>query len=308
MKKFSLNDKNEELFSNIRARPVCSFPPFFKARFIFPEFGYGARQSDAQRKEGPAVITQLYRYPVKGLSPEPRQTLQLLAGEGIRADRAIAIARKPGVFDHNAPVAQPKHKFLMLMRDAALAALRTSYDDERGILTIAQPDGPTLEADLSNTAGCQAVEAFLKRYLGDAALAPQVVQAPGHKFTDISVSSPQKMRAISLINIQSVKALEAAQGFVCDPLRFRANVYFDGSPAWEELSWVGKEIMIGGARARVVMRTRRCAATQVNPRTAQRDEDVPAYIKAHFGHFDMGVYAEVLSTADIEIGGRVSLV
>lgn len=254
------------------------------------------------------MITQLYRYPVKGLSPEPREALQLIAGEGITGDRAIAIARKPGAFDETAPQAQPKHKFLMLMRDEALAALQTAYDDESNVLSVTQPDGTQLDADISSEAGRQSLEAFFKRYLGNEALAPQVVRSPGHKFTDISVVSPQKMRAISLINMQSIQALEKAQGFVCDPLRFRANIYFTGIPAWDELDWVGRDIMIGGARAKVVMRTKRCAATQVNPRTAQRDADVPAYIKAHFGHFDMGIYAEVISTADIQIGARIEVV
>lgn len=254
------------------------------------------------------MITHLYRFPVKGLSGERRTALCLEAGEGIKGDRAIALARKPENFNRATAKAQPKHKFLMLMRDEALAALETSYDDASDMLTIEQPGGRTISADLSNDRGRKSIETFFKDYLGDDTLDPKIVSAPGHKFTDISVVSPEKMRAISLINMASLEALDRAEGLELHPLRFRANIYFSGVFAWEELDWVGREIMIGSARAKVVMRTKRCAATQVNPLSAQRDANVPALIKQHFGHFEMGIYAEVLSGAEVSLGDTVTLV
>ena len=87
-----------------------------------------------------------------------------------------------------------------------------------------------------------------------------------------------------------------------DPIRFRANVYFDGAAAWREHDWIGAEIALGAARLRVVSPITRCAATEVNPATAARDLDIPAALDRNFGHINMGIYAEVISAGEIAIG------
>ena len=87
-----------------------------------------------------------------------------------------------------------------------------------------------------------------------------------------------------------------------DPLRFRANVYFDGEVAWREHDWIGAEIGLGAARLRVVSPITRCAATEVNPATAARDLDVPAALDRNFGHIDIGIFAEVISAGQVALG------
>ncbi len=90
-----------------------------------------------------------------------------------------------------------------------------------------------------------------------------------------------------------------------DPLRFRANLYVEGLPAWAEFDWGGGEIEMGGARLRVIRRTERCAATNVNPETAARDMNIPLALKRGFGHVDMGVYAEVVTGGEVATGDRI---
>jgi uncharacterized protein YcbX len=114
------------------------------------------------------------------------------------------------------------------------------------------------------------------------------------------------MNAISLINLDSVRDFEKRIGRAVDPMRFRANIYFDGWPPFRELDLVGKEISIGGVRLKVVMRTRRCAATEVNPQTARRDIAVPRMLMSTYDHPDMGVYAEVLGTGVIHPGDPIN--
>lgn len=252
--------------------------------------------------KGRALIRYLYRYPVKGLSGEPLERVRLETGRGIPIDRSMAIARRPGNFDPAAPRAVSKDKFLMLMRDEALARLTSRYDEEQRRLRIVENGITRLSVSLADEAGRSRLAAFMKDFVGDAGLQPVVVEAPDHQFTDISVVSPEKMRAVSLINLASVKALSEAIGKPVDHRRFRANIYFDGVPAWRELDWLDREITIGACRLKVTMRTRRCAATQVNPDTAERDINVPAEIKRYFGHFDMGVYAEVMDGGDVAVG------
>jgi uncharacterized protein YcbX len=253
------------------------------------------------------MITHLTRYPVKGLSGEILERLTLIADEGIVGDRAVAITREVGVFDPSAPEAKSKMHFLMLAKDEALAALNTRFDNDQQTLTVRQSNGQALTASIATETGRAEIAQFFKTYLGDDTLDPQVVSAAGYKFTDISVVSAEKMRAISLVNFASVRALEAATGRKIDPRRFRANICFDGVPAWDELNWLDRIVQIGGATARIVKRTKRCPATNVNPDTAARDMNLPADIRKHFGHFDMGIYAEVETSGEVRLGDALSL-
>src|SRR3954464_1170921 len=103
-------------------------------------------------------IASLYRYPVKGLSPEPLQRAELRAGDYFPGDRLYAIENGPSGFDASAPQHQPKIKFLMLMRNEALARLRTRYEDETATLVIEAPGHQTVRADVMTKEGRLAVE------------------------------------------------------------------------------------------------------------------------------------------------------
>jgi uncharacterized protein YcbX len=253
-------------------------------------------------------ITQLYRYPVKGLSAEPVEAAELTVADGFPVNRRWALALADTPFDPAAPQAQPKTRFLMLQRDEALAALSTRYDDASDTLTIRQNGAVLFEARLASPAGRDAVETFFHRFMADTRRGrPRLVSAPGFQFTDISVVSDAKMRAVSLINLASLRALEQAAGASMHPLRFRANIYFEGAEPWEEHGWLDREIAIGGARATVCMRTTRCAATQVNPETARRDRNPPKQLQDAFGHADLGVYAEIAVDGRVRLGDGIEL-
>jgi hypothetical protein len=91
-----------------------------------------------------------------------------------------------------------------------------------------------------------------------------------------------------------------------DPRRFRGNILFDGLPAWAEFGWIGREIRIGTARLKVFERIQRCAATNVNPDTAERDMNIPLTLRKGFGHLDLGVYAEVIADGEVKPGDEVA--
>ncbi len=253
------------------------------------------------------TIHSLYHYPIKGLSPQPLDQVELQPGQGFPFDRLFGFARHDSEFDPDHPQVLPKSRFLMLMRDERLAELRTQFDGPSRLLVIRAQDQVVLEADLSTDAGIAAAQAFLVAWLHSAPQeTPRFVHAAPHRFTDVSVVSPQMMNAVSLINLASVRELGARIDQPVDPLRFRANIYFDGWPPFAELELVDQVIDLGGISMRIVMRTRRCAATEVNPATGQRDVPVPRLIQQHFGHADMGVYAEVLSSGNLRPGHGVT--
>ncbi len=246
----------------------------------------------------PTILTlaQLYRYPVKGLSPEPVTVADLAPGAYFPGDRLFAIENGPSGFDPAAPRHQPKIKYLMLMRDEALARLSTRYDDATRVLAI-EGGGAPMQADLGSAEGRRAVAAFFQGFMGAGLRGAPVPLAapPGYRFTDSPIGY------VSLIGRASVTAVEDFVGATVDPLRFRANLYFDGLLPFAELELVGRELAgPGGLRLRVTKRTQRCAATNVDPATGARDLDIPAALRRHLGHTDLGVYAEVLA------GGRLA--
>ena len=83
-----------------------------------------------------AKIQAIYRYPVKGLSPESLARAELAPGRTLKADRAYAIENGPSGFDPAAPAYFPKQRFLMLMRNERLAALDTHFSDATRVLSI----------------------------------------------------------------------------------------------------------------------------------------------------------------------------
>ncbi len=243
-------------------------------------------------------LARLYRYPVKGLSPEPLDSADLPTDGYFPCDRLFALENGASGFDPQAPSHQPKIKFLMLMRNGALAGLATRYDEASGVLTISQDGRAAAQANLRTPEGRAAIEACLAEVVGAAEIRGPVklLEAPaGFRFTD------SKSGFVSLINLASVAEIEKAQGAKVDPLRFRGNLYIEGAPAWDEASWPGRTLRIGGATLEVLKMTDRCAATGVEPGTGRRDMDVVQTIRKSFGHVDCGVYAR------IEKGGRIAV-
>jgi uncharacterized protein YcbX len=247
-------------------------------------------------------IEHLYRYPVKGLTAEALESVEVAAGETLPWDRAFALAQGDAPFDPAAPQWLQKSHFMCLMVNARAALLRASFDPASGRLGIRGPDGDGITENALTEAGRERIAAWLTAFLGpEARGTPRFHHAPGHTFTD------HKVKVVSMINLASLADLAHRAGAPRHPLRFRANIYFAGAPAWSELDWVGQELLAGGARLRVRKRIPRCAATEVNPETAARDAHPVAELRAAFGHHDCGIYAEVIEGGRIAVGDAVEL-
>lgn len=247
-------------------------------------------------------VNSIFRYPIKGLSAELLAQVTLTAGQSIPHDRQFAIAHATTNIDLKKPEWLPKTRFFMLMRDEKLAQLRTCFDEHSGVLAIERFGQLLFNARITNKQGRQSFEAFLAEFLMDCPGGPpKLVEAPGHTFSDAKQKpNSTTYKYISLVNLASVSDVEQVARVPVDPNRFRANVYFEGTPAWSELKWVGMEFRLGKARLRVVSLTTRCPATAVNPTTAERDLDIPRILREEFGHNYMGVYAEVVEGGMVE--------
>lgn len=248
-----------------------------------------------------AHVSGLYRYPVKGLSPEPLQSMKLETGATAPFDRVYAIENGPGRFDPEDPQHLPKINFLMLMRDERLATLQTQFDDATHTLTILRDGKQVARGQLSTAIGRKMIEQFLAAYMqAELRGAPKIVFAEGHSFSDVAAE------CVHIVNLASLRELERAVGSPLDPLRFRPNAVIDGLPAWEEFKLIGQRIAIGDVIAEVTKRTERCPATNVDPQTGKRDLAIPAVLQRTWGHTDFGVYARIAKGGTANVGDRVA--
>ena len=246
-------------------------------------------------------VVGIYRHPVKGFTPEPLQTTALTVGRGLAFDRLYAVENGPSGFDPGAPVFIPKQKFTVLANLPRVAAARTRFDEAAATLEATAPGLPPLSADLETAAGRAALETWLGQLLGEDARRPlKVIKAPdAWRFTD----HPQGH--VSIINLASVRDLGERMGARLDPLRFRANLYVEGWPAWAENDWTGRALRLGQAGASVFKSITRCAAIHVDPTRAERDLDVTKALFDNYGHMFCGLYVKVTADGAVSVGDAV---
>ena len=247
-------------------------------------------------------LTAIYRYPVKGLSAELMDVVDLQPNEPLPWDRAFAIENGPGRFDPLRPTHVPKISFLTLMRHADLATVTSRFDPQTSTLTISRDGGEVARGSLKTPAGRAIIAQFFAEYMKDSVRGPpRVVEAQGHLLSDSTEKS------VHIVNLASVADLERIVAQPLDPIRFRPNLIITGAPAWSEFDWLGKTITIGDVAFEVFERTARCAATNVDPTSGRRDLDVPAILLRNRGHSDMGVYATVKNAGRLKPGDAISL-
>ncbi|WP_131118292.1 MOSC domain-containing protein [Lichenihabitans psoromatis] len=248
-------------------------------------------------------IVSIFCYPIKGLSPQALSEVELTKGAYFPNDRLYAIENGPSGFDETAPRYRPKTKYLMLMRDERLATLKTRFDPSMSRLTIELDGRLRCDADLSTFAGRNAVETFFAAFCKDDLKGPPRLLGPfdPFRFTDSTKGF------VSFVNLASVAAIAKAAGQAVDPLRFRANLYLDGLPAWAEHDLIGRQITIGKTRLAITNTTERCAATSVDPATGERDINVVKTLVNTVGHNLCGVYARVVQGGGIRPGDPVTI-
>ncbi|RAK56644.1 MOSC domain-containing protein [Phenylobacterium deserti] len=244
-------------------------------------------------------IAAIRRHPVKGFTPEALQHVDLEPEVGFPFDRIWAVENGPSGFDPQAPAHIPKQKFTVLMSLPRVAAARTRYDEATRLLH-AEADGmPAFSGDMDLEDGRAAFAAWVADLVGEEDLRGplRVCEAPSaHRFTD------HPKGQVSLINLASVRDLSRRLGVELDPMRFRANVYVEGWEPWIENDWTGQPLMLGGVETQVFKPTIRCAATHVNPATAQRDLEITRALFENYGHMNCGVYLQVTAAGRLAVG------
>lgn len=247
-------------------------------------------------------LTDIYRYPVKGLAGERLESATLAAGAPLPGDRSFAIAHGASTWSASAPEWQPKSAFVTLLKTEKLARLASRYDPESGRLAVYRDGKRVVGGDMSNAVGRAMIEQFLSGYLDGAAHGPiRLADGGGAALADVPAPF------LSVINRASVADLERVTGAPTDPRRFRGNLLIDGLPPWAERQWVGREFRIGDAHFEVAEPINRCGATHVNPDTAARDMNILRALNHGFDHTEMGVYVRVFASGKIEVNDELRL-
>jgi uncharacterized protein YcbX len=249
-----------------------------------------------------AQLSDIYRFPVKGLGPDRLEQVRLSMGEGLPFDRHWAIVHASSNVDPAAPRWERKSNFLCLAKDDRLAQLDVTFEEESCTLALFRKGKQISRGRLDQPTGRTLLQTFLSSFMPSGPRGnPKIVEAPyGVQFTDTEEAK------VSLINLASVKDLEERViREPVDPMRFRGNLYIEGLPAWAEFDWVGKRFRVGECVLEGLMRIDRCAATNVNPKTGAVDMNLPLAIRRGFGHIDCGIHAKVVMGGTIRPGDAV---
>ena len=257
-------------------------------------------------------VVALYRYPVKGFTPEECDTLTVLAEGRIAGDRVLGV--RFADTDAADDAWSRKRSMVALMNTPGLARLNVRFDETTFRLHISL--GTSVLADeLLNPEGRKRIGSVLADYAlkldenpltGHPERLPLRVIGDGHspRYHD------EPAGRVTLHSRGSLQALQFAIGNEVNELRFRSNIAVDGLTAWEEQSWVGRKIHIGAVKFDVVKSKTRCLATHANPVTGERDLAILTTLTQKMGQKNPTFAVAMLPSGDggkIRIGDQVTL-
>ncbi|MBX3650974.1 MAG: MOSC domain-containing protein [Burkholderiales bacterium] len=222
-------------------------------------------------------VVALYRYPLKGFTPEHCSALTVLPEGRVAGDRVLALRFA------NAPVADDrwcrKYEGVVLANTPGLARLQTRYDHEGRQLRIALGERVLVDESVEGPGRQRIVEALTEYVLGQ-----DENPLKGHserlplKLVGDGVTPRYQDNEAGQVTLHSRETLASAAAALGDSglseHRFRHNIVIEGVVAWEELSWLGRRLRIGGVSMDVVKPKTRCLATHANPDTGERDLQV----------------------------------
>ena len=247
-------------------------------------------------------IHQLWQYPVKGFGGNQMPLAKLQQGSYFPNDRQFAIS----IGDEKTATASDgtwflKAHFLQLMSHDLLAEYSCRYDDAANPKLELLHHGVTcLSIDPAEPADCRRFEDFFFTLLGSKLRGKPRLMTMKHQ-----AYSDQSTALISIASKASLDAFAQATNTKPDSRRFRINIIIDGDTPFAEEGLIGKTLRCGDALLLVKEPVGRCAAINVDPATAKRSpEDYVRFMKAHFGHSNLGIFAEVINGGIIRLGDR----
>lgn len=254
-------------------------------------------------------VDALYRYPVKGFTPEKRDSLLIQDDGRVQGDRALVFRFADAVEPADATF--PKSRGLALMTFPTLARVRLSFDDTTHTLRL-RVDDLDVTADLSDEGRrrlSETVTAFLRTTSDAKLLDAEGILPLGLIGDGVTARFQDRPRGfVSLHGSASVDELDAKVPAPVDDRRFRSNIVISGTDAWAELEW--RRVRIGEVVFDVQKPIERCAAITANPDTGVRDARLLRVLTTEFGQDEPTLGILLLPTdggGTIRVGDEITL-
>jgi uncharacterized protein len=229
-------------------------------------------------------IASIVRYPVKSMAGETLQRA-VLTESGLTNDRLYAFESSgapPGMLRLTG-----RERREMLRYKPVLSP--------NGSVDVHTPTGETLRID------SQALLAYLQSSIPDVSSLSLTLAATPQ--TDV--------RPLSLISLQTVRALSEELGEPVDPRRFRANLHLDllAGPFTED-TLLGRTIRIGSTTSiKILERDPRCRLITYDPEAPHTSEPLFSIMKLLDRHHGgrAGVYASIMAPGPIHTGDPIQV-
>ncbi|MEM1232905.1 MAG: MOSC domain-containing protein [Pseudomonadota bacterium] len=248
------------------------------------------------------TLADIFRHPIKAHGSERLTDVTLALNATLPWDRVWAIAHSNSKADGRTWARCGN--FTRGAHIPTLMAIRSTFDDASGQITLTHPDRPAISVNPDRDG--DAIIEWVSPIIPSETRQPErVIRAASAREGQGLTDNPAPF--LSLLNHASLRALGQKAGRQLSMLRFRGNLWVDGAAPWEEFDWVGKDIRIGSATLRVEERIDRCLATTANPETGRRDTPVLDILEEGWGHIDFGVFARVTSGGTVNVGDPVEV-
>ncbi len=259
-------------------------------------------------------VVALYRYPLKGFTPEACERLSIRSSGRVVGDRVLGVrfADTPAADD----AWSPKFGMLALVNTPGLARLEARFDGQARRLRL-RLDGETLAEEPLDAAGRARIATVLEAFalgLEENPLVGHPERLPLRLVGDGVTPRYHDNEAgqVTLHGRASLASLAETAGVgELDELRFRSNIAIEGIDAWEELGWIGRRVRVGAVELEVPRVKVRCLATHANPATGERDLPLMTTLTAAFGQERPTFGVALMPTGaggDICVGDEVELV
>ena len=251
-------------------------------------------------------VVALYRYPVKGFTPQSCDRLVVLPSSRIAGDRVLNLRFA------DAPVGDDawcrKYHGVVLANTPGLALLDTQFDAERLRLRIELRGQVMADEELTQAGRGRIVRALTEYVLGlqENPLRDHPERLP-LKLVGDGTTPRYQDSADGQVTLHSRGSLASAGAALGDPglseMRFRSNIAIEGVGAWEELSWAGRRVRIGAVTFDTIKPKVRCLATHANPASGARDLPVMQTLVKAFGQKEPTLGVGMLQS----FGGRIAV-
>ena len=248
-------------------------------------------------------IKNLYFSPVKSLSFNNVDTLEIIKNIGIKNDRIFAFTNNLNFKDieliKNNPLKREIYKFLSLKKYPELNEY--NFLLENNFLILEFEKNIILKTDINNQHEvkilCSKLEDILPNINNINLLKDNM-----NPFFD---TMPNK--SISLINLNSIKDFENLSNHQVEHERFRGNIYVEDLDKWEERKLVGKVLSISDIKFKVIKEIPRCSATNIKPKTSDINLNIPLSLKKIYNHINLGIYLDPLNDGKINKGDLIKI-